>query len=126
MQPPSSTRKGTNFSGRFSTSSSEVGNAAVTLTNSLETTEPLNIALFGKGGVILPLACGVTAIAWYGATASDGTKGRLIGDDASTTGISCASSAQAVPIPASAENWKVLYAVLTGAASVACEWCLKD
>lgn len=126
MQPPSPPRQGTNFAGRFFVDSGTVGNANVTLTNSLATTEPLDVRLFGKGGLILPLSCGVTAIDWYAAAEYDGTKARLIGDSASTSSLNCGSAAQAVPLPASAENWQFIYAVLTGAASVSAEWCLKD
>jgi hypothetical protein len=126
MQPPSQPRQGTDFAGRFSINSGMLGNADVTLTNSLTTTEPLDIRRFGKGGLVLPLGCGVTAIDWYVAAEYDGTKARLIGDDASTSSLNCGTAAQAVPLPASAENWAFVYAVLTGAASVSAAWCLKD
>lgn len=126
MQPPSQPRQGTNFSGRFSVNSGMTGNASVTLTDSLITTEPLDIRLLGKGGLILPLSCGVTAIDWYVAAEYGGTKARLIGSDASTSSLNCGTAAQAVPLPASAENWAFVYAVLTGATSVSAAWCLKD
>lgn len=125
VQPPSPYGTSTQ-AGIYNANSSGLGAAALTLTNDLATTEAMCLRQFSAGGIVLPLSCGVTAIAWYGAATPDGTRGRLHGSDASTTSIDCGSAAQAVALPASAASWSYLYAVLTGASSVEAEWCLKE
>lgn len=126
MQPTSWPRLSTTLSGVFSANSGDLNAAALTITDDLSTTEAICCRQFSTGGLVLPQSCGVTAIAWYGAATLTGTKGRLHGNDASTTGIDCGSAAQAVALPASASSWSYLYAVLTGATSVEAEWCLKE
>lgn len=125
VQPPSPHLKST-LAGIFNENSDGLGASALTLTDDLTTTEAICVRQFSAGGLVLPESCGVTAIAWYGAATPTGTKGRIHGSDASTTGINCGSAAQAVALPASAASWSYLYAVLTGATSVEAEWCLKE